>query len=178
MIASKPIRKTTATEILDAAFTQVLNTFIDINRVAAHIPVELVLVESVGVAVRMVSVRSMIAAVRMVAAVEAIGMVSAGVPAVPSVISVECIVVVKHSAARPITSPRRPSPPAAGQRSGRDSSTEREGAPQRHISSAVSGRHVRVSVNRSGIVLRDVDDVWVRRLNHNRLRCLLLDRHL
>src|SRR5262249_55915233 len=124
MIASKPIRKTTATEILDAAFTQVLNTFIDINGVAAHIPVELVLVESVGVAVRMVSVCSMVAAVRMVAAVEAIGMVSAGVPAVPSRISVECIVVEGYRATIPITSPGMPSPPATGPGTKSDSSAK------------------------------------------------------
>src|SRR5262245_27839942 len=151
--------------------------FIDVDRVSvdgvsAHVPVELV---STYVAVEIVAV---VITVRVVAAVVAIRMVATDVATMPRRVSVERVVVVHHRAAGPVASPRVPSPSARGQRTKCDAGTERERTGERNISCRVIGRHIGVAVNDGGVVLRNVDDLRVRWLNHNRLRTLLPDGHL
>src|SRR5262245_25864038 len=145
---------------------------IDVDGISTHVAVELV---SAHVSVELVAV---VIAVRVIPAVVAIGMVPSGVATVPSRIAVEGGVVVQHCAAGPIASPRRPSPSATSERTNRHSGAERERTRKGDISRCVAGRHVRVAVNDSGVVLRNVDDLRVGRFNDNRLRALLHDRHL
>src|SRR5262245_45164195 len=136
---------------------------VDVDGVSTHVPVEFVAVETtVGV----------------VPAVVAIGMVSSGVATVPSRIAVEGVVVVQHRAAGPVASPRPPSPAATRERTNCYAGTEGERTREGDVSRCVTRRHVRVTVNDGGVVLRNVDDLRVRWFNDNRLRALLHDCHL
>src|SRR5262245_58611709 len=144
--------------------------FIDVEGVSAHVAVELV---SAYVPVELVVIT-----VRVVPAVIAIGMVSSGVATVPSRIAVEGVVVVQHRAAGPVASPRTPSPSATRERTNCDAGTEGERTREGDVSRCVTRRHIRVTVNDGGVVLRDVDDLRVPWFNDNRLRALLHDCHL
>src|SRR5262245_5886790 len=105
----------------------------------------------------------------MVSAVVAIGMVTSGVATMPGGISIERVVVVDDGTSCPISSPRVPAPASGRPCPECDTSAERDRARRCYIGCTVSRRYIRVSVDHGGIVLRNVDNVRVRRLNHDRL---------
>src|SRR5215467_8270616 len=76
---------------------------VDVDVVSAHVPVEFVAIE--------LPVEGIVT-VGMVPTVVPIRVESTGVPAVPGGVSIERVMVVQNRAARPIASPRRPSPSA------------------------------------------------------------------
>ena len=108
------------------------------------------------------------------------------VAAVPGRITVVSSAVINDRRAMPAAVPTAVSPSAtsaAHHRSDRDSSTERKHAGRNHVAggvygSNVAGNHVGIAVNHRGVVLRNVNNLRVGRLNDDRLRRLLHDRDL
>src|SRR5262245_16610745 len=152
---------------------------VDVDGVSADVPVEVSAGVAVEVsAVEVVAIEIALITVRVVSAVVGVGVGTTGVATVPGGIAVEGVVVVHHRAARPVASPRGPSPSGTRERTKCHAATERERAREGDVSRRVAWRHIRVAVDDGGVVLRDVDDLRIRWLNDNRLRALLHDRHL
>ena len=148
---------------------------IDVHRVSAHILV-------VGVATVVIVVVISVVVVGVVVAI-AVMVATVIVSTVPGRISVIASAVINDRGTVPATVPTAISPSAtsaAHHRADRNSSTERKQTGRYHIACGIYGGnvtwdHIGIAINHRGVVLRNIDDLRIGRLNHDRLRRLLHD---
>src|SRR5215471_6285355 len=149
---------------------EVLRTLpVHVYRIPAHVSV-------IGIAAVSVVVTVVGMVVGIVVAV-AVVIATVVVAAVPGGISVVPTAVVHNSSAVPATIPTAVAPgaaPTAHHRAHRDSGTESNDARSRHVARGIRGSYIprndiRRSVNQGGVVLRNVNNLWIGGLNDNHL---------
>jgi len=152
-----------------------LCALVDVNRVTAYVPVVSIASTSVAVVIIPDPVIAVVVAVM-------IEVASIVVTAMPGSIPVISSPAIQHCGAVPATSPTAipPSaaPASAHQCSHRDSSAKPNNARSGHVTSAVARSHIGRAIDYGWVVLGDVNDLWVRRLDHDYLRALLYNREL
>jgi len=104
------------------------------------------------------------------------------IAAAPGSISIVGVASVYDRAAVPVAVPVAVAPSAtiviAYGRAHGDANSERKQASRSNRCSAVPGRDIRSAVNYRGIVLGNINDLRIRRLDHDHLRRLLHDCNL
>src|SRR5215471_15498016 len=145
---------------------KVLRTLpVHVHRIPAHVSV-------IGIAAV-----SVVGAVVGIVVAVAVVIATVVVAAVPGGVSVVPTAVVHNSSAVPATIPTAVAPgaaPTAHHRAHRDSGTESNDARSRHVARGIRGSYIprnniRRSVNHGGVVLRNVNNLWIGGLNDNHL---------